>query len=79
MIKIETDKRTGVLRINDVVISGHVLNDLCAECAHPLIMDERYDAKFCAQCNTWLEKACSDSGCEYCSTRPRRPLPESAA
>lgn len=40
---------------------------------HSMRRDETYDAFFCADCNTWIESACSDPGCEVCPSRPVKP------
>ena len=44
--------------------------------AHPgalPVRHERHDAYFCIACDRWLEKGCSDPGCEFCKARPARP------
>ena len=47
----------------------------CSKCNSSTIYHATFDALFCAFCNIWLEKKCSDLYCDYCSTRPERPLP----
>jgi hypothetical protein len=37
--------------------------------------DDGYDARYCVDCNEWLEQKCSDPDCMYCGVRPDRPLP----
>jgi hypothetical protein len=44
------------------------------KCGHPNVYAERYDAHFCPVDNIWLEKHCSDAGCEFCGDRPARPF-----
>lgn len=34
---------------------------------------EGYDSKYCPFCDTWLERACQDDDCGFCSNRPDRP------
>lgn len=45
----------------------------CAKCGGPLQRDEKHDAYFCAACDSWREKKCSDPECEFCAGRPERP------
>lgn len=40
---------------------------------HNTIHDETYDAYFCSICEEWVEKKCSDTACEFCTTRPDKP------
>jgi len=51
----------------------------CNESLHDRLQSvfyyDKYDALFCPDCNVWLERACRDSLCPYCSGRPERPLP----
>ena len=46
----------------------------CPYCGCRVFYDERYDAYYCSVCNTWLEEACRDPECEFCSCRPKRPV-----
>ena len=50
----------------------------CVRCGSAATYSERYDARFCGQCNRWLESACGDPACPYCG-RPKRPLPRKTA
>lgn len=45
----------------------------CPYCDNRKSYSEVYDAMYCEKCNVWLEEACSDSNCEYCSERPEKP------
>lgn len=36
--------------------------------------NEKYDAYYNPKTGEWIESRCSDPTCEYCSTRPERPL-----
>lgn len=46
----------------------------CSKCKVKLSYNERYDAYFCATCNEWCEKTCSDKKCFYCKNRPIKPV-----
>lgn len=35
---------------------------------------DKYDSTFCIQCNDWETKCCGDSDCQFCNSRPIRPL-----
>jgi hypothetical protein len=63
--------------INGVPVDGFFDGDNeCEACGLPRIYHVRYDAYFCAVCNRWLEHSCDDPACEYCRSRPTRPLTE---
>lgn len=49
------------------------LRKACVECGHTAYYIEKYDAECCSYCNCWLEKACDDSACRFCATRPNKP------
>lgn len=34
---------------------------------------KKHDAYFCKDCDVWIEKACKDKTCDFCSTRPEKP------
>jgi hypothetical protein len=70
VIKEEND----VLLINGHKFDGFIDDALCPKCSEFRICSEEYDAYFCAACNEWLESACSDATCEFCSSRPNKPL-----
>ena len=40
------------------------------------LRSEQYDAYYCETCNEWLEDACDDPTCEYCTNRPKLPVNE---
>lgn len=48
---------------------GHKCND----CGKDLILNEEYDAYYCAKCDFWTENKCKSDECEYCSDRPLFP------
>jgi hypothetical protein len=35
---------------------------------------EQYDAYYDGKTMTWIERRCEDASCEFCSTRPIRPV-----
>lgn len=59
---------------NGEVIPRLESDERCAKCRKKLIYSESYDALFCASCNEWREKGCSDPSCYYCGGRPEKPL-----
>jgi hypothetical protein len=63
-----------VLLINGKEYEGFVDDGICTQCSEQRIYSEQHDAFFCAECNLWLEDACSDSNCGYCKGRPWKPL-----
>ncbi len=36
--------------------------------------NHKHDARYCPNCNIWLENNCGDKKCELCKDRPERPL-----
>ncbi len=54
---------------------GWVVKDsICPICGEkPLIQFDRYDSWGCISCNEWLDEACDDLNCPYCSIRPKTP------
>lgn len=47
---------------------------VCEKCGKKTIYHiEKYDARCCMSCNEWLDEACSDSECPFCSRRPETP------
>lgn len=54
---------------------GWVVKDsICPICSgSPLVLIDQYDAWACISCNEWLDKACDDPDCPYCSIRPQTP------
>lgn len=50
-------------------------DSICSECGQNTIYQiYRYDAWCCISCNKWLEDACDDPACPYCSARPQTPM-----
>ncbi len=45
----------------------------CNVCGKPRTYNNRHDAMYCADCDVWLEKRCSDGACMYCASRPDKP------
>lgn len=46
----------------------------CPECGQKSILQfYKYDARCCISCNEWLENACNDPNCPFCSQRPKTP------
>jgi hypothetical protein len=37
---------------------------------------EEYDAFYNEETNEWIEDTCDEPDCQYCTTRPERPLDE---
>lgn len=52
-------------------ISPNGICPLCGEKA--LIQFDQYDAWACMSCMEWLDEACGDPECPYCSIRPSTP------
>lgn len=54
---------------------GYIAKDsVCPICANkPLIQLDQYDSWACIFCNIWLDEACGDPDCPYCSIRPQTP------
>lgn len=49
-------------------------DSVCPKCGQKAIYQiYKYDALCCVSCNEWLEKACSDPDCPFCSRRPQTP------
>ena len=72
---IENDEKD-VLVINGQEFEGFIDDAVCEKCSERRIYSWQYDAYFCAQCNAWIDDACSDPGCEYCADRPFKPVPQ---
>lgn len=46
----------------------------CEVCGkNTLIQIYKYDAWACTTCNVWVDKACADVDCPFCSNRPETP------
>lgn len=44
----------------------------CMKCDTKAAYNDECDAYFCNNCNEFLEKPCSDKGCEFCINRPNK-------
>ncbi len=66
---------------HSVIIDGYEVEGFiddertCNSCKTNEVFYEEYDAYFCPKCNLWTEDTCSDHKCEYCFSRPAKPLP----
>lgn len=74
LLPITEDEDAFTVTIGRVVVQGWIDDDPCDRCGAAVIMDEANDAKFCPQCNRWVESKCDDPKCEYCPFRPEPPL-----
>lgn len=61
--------------INGYEIMGWITVETCTKCGSNMLMNRRWDATFCPQCNEWKEKNCEDPDCTFCRSRPIKPLP----
>ena len=65
----------GKVIIDDFEIYGQIEQEKhCSTCKFHLIYYDDFDTYFCPECNSWMESACSDPTCGYCSNRPETPL-----
>ncbi len=72
--KIYEDEKS-IVHIGNNEIFGFIITDeFCPDCSSEKVYYHDYDAKFCPNCNKWLEKRCNDETCDYCSIRPEKPL-----
>lgn len=61
-------------RIRKLSKFGTMLFSVCPNCnGNNIFYYDRFDAICCIFCNEWLEKACGDPSCPYCSKRPATP------
>jgi len=68
--------RDGVVSKSSFHFDGYVQYPVyCETCNHVKLFDIDHDAHFCPLCNVWIDKKCSDPNCDFCSTRPEKPLP----
>ena len=74
--RVEEDQEKEQITIGTETLAGWIDSTVCGMCGNRRIYHDKYDAFFCAQCNQWLEEACSDPGCEFCAARPVRSLHE---
>lgn len=71
---IFTDEKSNV-HIGDFECFGFIINnEFCPVCNSCKVYYDAYDAKFCPQCNVWLEKECFDQFCGRCGTRPEKSI-----
>lgn len=61
------------LIINGVKISGFIDEEECKNCHQLRLYSDKHDSYFCAYCDSWLEKRCSDPHCSFCKNRPKKP------
>ena len=62
--------------INGKIIADCEENRTCSKCHnHSVYYHRTYDAFFCASCNEWHDGICKDPSCDYCPTRPAKPMP----
>jgi ribosomal protein S27E len=54
--------------------AGFIVKRPCPDCGRITVYSDAHDALFCPACNRWLESACSDPSCAFCSARPHHPL-----
>lgn len=65
----------GKVRIDDFEFYGQIQQaKYCSTCKFNLVYYDDFDTYFCPRCNRWIESKCSDPTCNYCSTRPEKPL-----
>lgn len=67
---------TKIKRAFNSTTCNHLQNmkhSICSTCDNKASYCEQFDAMYCSSCNTWLEKNCTDPGCNYCSGRPETP------
>jgi hypothetical protein len=50
------------------------INPNYCDCGSKKKYSDQYDAYYCLSCNEWLESKCDDPDCEYCPTRPDKPV-----
>jgi hypothetical protein len=72
--RIHETEDTGQVQIGHQTITGWIDDVPCKDCGTPRVYHDTYDAFFCPACNQWLESACSDPSCSYCTGRPDPPL-----
>ena len=74
MVIVE-DLGAEVVLIDDYRVEGWLDDRSCPCCSKSRVYAIRYDSYFCPSCNLWLEAGCPDATCDFCRTRPVRPLP----
>ena len=74
MLSVTENDEKGVVVIDGREIDGFIDERVCQKCERARIYYDEYDAFFCAFCKMWLESRCSDATCEYCRSRPEKPI-----
>ena len=76
-VVVKENEKNGTVTVNGSLIVGGFIDDdfFCDHCGSVRVYYDKHDAYFCPSCNIWLEGRCSDPDCNYCSGRPRTPLP----
>jgi hypothetical protein len=70
-----TSSDPAFVRIGRYVVPGFQDTPPCRTCGRARTYHARYDAYFCARCNTWLETVCTHTAYpDPCQGRPTRPL-----
>lgn len=65
----KTDKREENFENENIILD----EDLCDTCKNKIYYSVVHDAYFCISCDKWLESACEDPECRFCSDRPDKP------
>lgn len=69
------EDENSIVHIGKFKVFGFIIQEeVCSVCNSKKVYYDKHDAKFCPVCNIWLEKQCSDEGCDYCKVRPEKPL-----
>lgn len=55
------------------IFNAQELSEICHVCFTSLDYHDDYDAAFCPSCDEWREEICTDTTCEYCLVRPKKP------
>ena len=55
------------------LLNGSISTHRCIECDGPLLYFDKYDALCCPRCNIWNDSKCSDTSCDFCTSRPETP------
>lgn len=75
MATVEEDEKNDLLLVDGHEYDGFIDDTACETCSELRIYSSQYDAFFCAHCNKWIDEACKDPGCQFCSKRPWKPVP----
>ena len=75
MTNTEENENKGIVIIEKQEIEGFIdESKTCPKCSENQVYYDDYDSFFCPHCNNWLESACNDPSCEFCRSRPKKPL-----